>query len=198
MADFSAHAFLPEDEPPEGQPPGTDANAEEGPQPEPPFKVVTFCWSPLGKMRIEGSRKGLSALTFVTQAEASQNDEQPPKWVGQTILQLSEYFAGKRRSFAIPLDTLGTPFQQSVWKELQQIPFGRTMTYGQLAQRLADHRSTRAVASANARNPVAIIVPCHRVLGADGKLTGYAHGLQRKRWLLEHEIRVSGQLSLGF
>jgi methylated-DNA-[protein]-cysteine S-methyltransferase len=101
--------------------------------------------------------------------------------------QLKEYFAGKRREFALPLRLDGTEFQQRVWGELTKIPFGETRSYGQLAKRLNNPNGSRAVGLANGRNPIAIIVPCHRVIGADGSLTGYGGGLPRKRWLLAHE-----------
>ena len=101
--------------------------------------------------------------------------------------QLGEYFAGERRSFDLPLGARGTGFQQLVWRALTQIPCGETWTYGQLAHAIGRPSASRAVGAANARNPIAIIVPCHRVIGASGELTGYAGGMAAKRWLLEHE-----------
>lgn len=101
--------------------------------------------------------------------------------------QLEEYFAGSRTAFDIPLALEGTPFEQRVWEALQRIPYGTTMSYGELARRLGDQSASRAVGTANARNPIPIIVPCHRVIGANGDLTGYGGGLDRKLWLLEHE-----------
>ena len=111
------------------------------------------------------------------------------------VLQLEEYFSGERRSFDLPLDPEGSDFEKQVWMELQQIPFGTTTTYGEIARKLGDPGGSRAVGLANASNPVAIIIPCHRVIGADGGLTGYAGGMHRKRWLLAHE---AGQQNLGF
>jgi methylated-DNA-[protein]-cysteine S-methyltransferase len=105
--------------------------------------------------------------------------------------QLIQYFAGQRRVFELPLAQEGTAFQQQVWNLLMGIPFGKTISYIQLAIQAGDPKSTRAVASANGRNNIAIIVPCHRVIGAKGELTGYAGGLPRKRWLLEHERKVA-------
>ena len=101
--------------------------------------------------------------------------------------QLAEYFAGERQQFDVPLKLAGTPFQQRVWQELVRIPFGTTITYAQLAQRVGKPTASRAVGHANGRNPISIIVPCHRVIGANGKLTGYAGGVEKKQWLLEWE-----------
>src|ERR1700722_6252893 len=106
--------------------------------------------------------------------------------------QLAEYFAGGRQQFDLPLKLAGTPFQQRVWQELVRIPFGTTISYGQLAERVAKPSASRAVGRANGRNPISIIVPCHRVIGADGKLTGYGGGIDKKEWLLEWERRVTG------
>ena len=101
--------------------------------------------------------------------------------------QLSEYFAGRRRNFDVPLAAAGTDFQRRVWNELTQIEFGTTLSYGALAQRLGNPGASRAVGLANGSNPISIIVPCHRVIGANGSLTGYGGGLERKQWLLQHE-----------
>ncbi len=116
----------------------------------------------------------------------------------QTILQLDEYFAGRRKQFSLPLSPAGTAFQQKVWQQLIQIPFAETITYLHVAKRLGNVKSIRAAASANGKNPLAIIIPCHRVVGADGKLTGYAGGLHRKQWLLEHEAKAAGKKSSLF
>ena len=101
--------------------------------------------------------------------------------------QLGEYFEGKRRSFDLSLAPRGTAFQHAVWKQLRAIPYGETISYGTLARRVGNPRAARAVGHANGRNPIAIVIPCHRVIGADGGLVGYAGGLPMKRWLLEHE-----------
>ena len=111
------------------------------------------------------------------------------------VRQLEEYFSDERRSFDLELDPSGSDFEKQVWTELQHIPFGTTTTYGEIARKLGDPGASRAVGLANARNPIAVIIPCHRVIGADGDLTGYAGGMHRKRWLLAHE---SGQASLDF
>jgi len=107
----------------------------------------------------------------------------------ETARQLGEYFAGERTTFDLPLDLIGSEFQRSVWKLLQEIPFGQTISYGEQSRRLGNTKAVRAVAGANGRNPISIIVPCHRVIGSDGSLTGFGGGLNCKRWLLEHESR---------
>lgn len=113
------------------------------------------------------------------------------------IAQLGEYFDGSRTQFDVALDPLGTPFQQDAWRILRTIPFGRTMTYGEQARALGDANKARAVGAANGKNPISIIVPCHRVVGGSGSLTGFAGGLEAKSWLLRHERRLSGVSDLG-
>ncbi|HLN48259.1 MAG TPA: methylated-DNA--[protein]-cysteine S-methyltransferase [Steroidobacteraceae bacterium] len=105
----------------------------------------------------------------------------------QAVRQLREYFEGKRHEFDLPMRLAGTVFQQRVWRSLTEIPYGETWSYGQLAKRIGNPNASRAVGLANGRNPISILVPCHRVIGADGSLTGYGGGLERKRWLLAHE-----------
>jgi methylated-DNA-[protein]-cysteine S-methyltransferase len=104
--------------------------------------------------------------------------------------QLEEYFAGERETFDLDLLPIGTEFQRRVWEELSRIPFGETISYGELARRIGNHKAMRAVGLANGRNPIPIVVPCHRVIGADGSLTGFGGGIERKRWLLAHEARA--------
>ncbi|BAU11511.1 methylated-DNA--protein-cysteine methyltransferase [Leptolyngbya sp. NIES-3755] len=101
--------------------------------------------------------------------------------------QLREYFAHQRQQFNLPLDPIGTAFQKQVWQQLQQIPFGETISYGALANRIGIPTASRAVGAANGRNPISIVVPCHRVIATNGKMTGYAGGIDRKQWLLQHE-----------
>ena len=113
----------------------------------------------------------------------------------ETVNQLQEYFDGKRTDFTFKLNLKGTDFQQKVWRELSKIPFGKTISYLDLAKKLGDPKVIRAAASANGKNPIWIVIPCHRVIGTDGSLTGYAGGLWRKKWLLEHE-NPSNQQSL--
>lgn len=152
--------------------------------------------SPVGELRLVASDTGLAALIWKVhrhEALPGQTQEHDPQ---HSILldaerQLNEYFSGQRTEFTLPLDLRGTPFQQRVWAELQHIPYGETCSYLDIARRLGDEKATRAVGSANGRNPVSIIVPCHRVIGANGKLTGYGGGMERKHWLLEHETRAT-------
>jgi len=107
--------------------------------------------------------------------------------------QLREYFKGKRKEFSVPLVTPGTDFQQAVWKNLKKIPFGTTLSYGEQAKNLKSIKSARAVAQANSSNRIAILIPCHRIIGSDGSLVGYGGGLERKKWLLNHERKFSGK-----
>jgi methylated-DNA-[protein]-cysteine S-methyltransferase len=123
--------------------------------------------------------------------EPAENPDGPP--FAAAARQLREYFAGERTAFDLDLALNGTEFQRRVWTALQGIPYGQTISYGQLADRLGQPSASRAVGLANGKNPVGIIVPCHRVVGADGGLTGYGGGIERKRFLLAHEQRVSGQ-----
>ncbi len=115
--------------------------------------------------------------------------------LNETVMQLTSYFDGKRTGFNLPIDPPGTVFQRTVWNELMKIPYGKTLSYTQLALRCGDVKKLRAVAAANAANPIAVIIPCHRVLGSMGQLTGYAWGLDRKEWLLNHE-QYKNQISL--
>lgn len=110
--------------------------------------------------------------------------------------QLQEYFAGQRQQFDLPLLAVGTGFQRQVWAELSRIPFGQTISYGELARRIGNANAMRAVGLANGRNPIPIVVPCHRVIGANGSLTGFGGGIERKRWLLQHEARSTTTLRL--
>ncbi len=110
-----------------------------------------------------------------------------PEELKEAVLQLQDYFDGKRKEFTFAINPIGSEFQKKVWQELLHIPFGKTCSYLELSKKLGDVKAIRAVASANGKNPLWIVVPCHRVIGSDGSLTGYAGGLWRKKWLLEHE-----------
>lgn len=150
----------------------------------------TFYESPLGAILLTGTSTHLRGLFFVGQKR--ERPVPPGSIAGDApfelvIGQLKDYFAGKPMSFDVPLEMEGTPFQQNVWRALQMIPRGQTMTYSQLAKSIGNPAAVRAVALANACNRISIIIPCHRVIGADGSLTGYAGGLDRKRWLLDME-----------
>ena len=145
--------------------------------------------SPIGKLKLVASDKGLVAILWEKDSPRRVRldelvaDEQHPVLV-ETERQLGQYFAGKRKTFSIALDMRGTRFQKDVWEALVAIPFGETRSYGQLAKQLGNPRASRAVGAANGRNPVSIIVPCHRVIGSSGKLTGFAGGLDAKAHLL--------------
>lgn len=145
---------------------------------------TAFIQSPLGITKIVGDENGISVISILSEGELTKKI---PKQLQECVDQLQEYFEGQRRDFDFKLNPQGTDFQQKVWQELVNIPFGKTMSYLDLSKKLGDVKAIRAVASANGRNPLWIVVPCHRVIGTDGSLTGYAGGLWRKKWLLEHE-----------
>ena len=140
--------------------------------------------SPIGRLIAGADDGGLFLLGFHLRHEptASKNAV-----LEETERQLSEYFSGQRQHFDIPLTLAGTEFQRTVWNSLLQIPYGTTRSYGQQAETIGMRDAVRAVGAANGENPIAIVIPCHRVIGSDGKLTGYGGGLWRKKWLLEHE-----------
>ena len=145
--------------------------------------------SPVGDLVLLSSGEGLSGLYFGHRIgrEGLPDDNRRSAVLNAAETQLAEYFAGSRKRFEIPLDARGTPFQQSVWEQLRQIPHGQTASYGDLARNLGKPGAMRAVGLANGANPISIIVPCHRVIGADGSLTGFGGGLEIKQQLLEHE-----------
>ncbi|MET0634921.1 MAG: methylated-DNA--[protein]-cysteine S-methyltransferase [Chitinophagaceae bacterium] len=158
---------------------------------------TTYYQSPLGKLRINGTTGCITGVNFEDGESAVEADNDLPPLLINCVDQFIQYFNGDRKRFELPLDQAGTSFQQAVWTELLAIPFGRTISYIQLAIRQGDPKATRAVAAANGRNNIAIIIPCHRVIGANRALTGYAGGIWRKKWLLDHEARIShGVLSL--
>lgn len=144
--------------------------------------------TPLGLLKIEGNDDGLTAVVFSD--EVQQTTTQIPLKLRDAVGQLQEYFDSKRHSFDLPLNPKGSDFQKRVWQHLQSIPYGKTKSYQSIANELGDPKVIRAAASANGKNPIAVIIPCHRVIGSDGSLTGYAGGLHRKKWLLEHESPV--------
>jgi methylated-DNA-[protein]-cysteine S-methyltransferase len=145
---------------------------------------TTYIKTPLGIAKIIGDEMGISVISV---SDAGELSKTIPTVLQEAISQINDYFEGKRTDFTFKLNPSGTPFQQKVWKGLLDIPFGKTMSYLELSKKLGDVKAIRAVASANGKNPLWIVVPCHRVIGADGSLTGYAGGLWRKKWLLEHE-----------
>ena len=152
--------------------------------------------SPVGILTLSASPRGLTGVQFendiverfvVAESFSAKEREQSAGYIATAEAQLSEYFARQRTEFAVQLDLLGTPFQVEVWKSLARIPYGETTSYGQQAKWVGRPAAVRAVGGANGRNPVAIVLPCHRVVGANGSLTGFGGGLERKIWLLEHE-----------
>jgi methylated-DNA-[protein]-cysteine S-methyltransferase len=141
--------------------------------------------TPLGITEIQGDENGISKIYI--RDEDVEITSKIPSELKEAAIQLQEYFEGKRTHFTIFLHPSGTEFQKKVWQELLNIPFGKTCSYLELSKKLGDVKAIRAVAAANGKNPLWIVVPCHRVIGSDGSLTGYAGGLWRKKWLLEHE-----------
>jgi AraC family transcriptional regulator of adaptative response/methylated-DNA-[protein]-cysteine methyltransferase len=166
--------------------------------------LINRLTTPLGPMFICASEKGICLLEFVDRRmlESEFKDLQrlfkaniiagENEHIKQTKMEIDEYFEGNRRAFDVSLDTPGTDFQKSIWKSLLKIPYGFTATYQQQAYDISNPNAVRAVASANGHNRVAIIIPCHRVIGKGGKMTGYGGGIERKRWLIEHEKRNAG------
>jgi len=153
--------------------------------------------SPVGLLTIVVSHEGVRAVLWpndnpkrVPIVDAADQPDHPI--IAAATKQLDEYFAGDRQDFDLPLDPVGTEFQQSAWRSLRTIPYGTTVSYGEQAERMGDKRKARAVGAANGRNPISIVVPCHRVVGAGGELTGFAGGVESKAWLLDHEWSVLG------
>ncbi len=158
--------------------------------------VTTTIDTPVGPLTLQAGTRGLRRVMWLGEhAERLADDAHAAGGrnpaaeavLAAAVTQLREYFAGTRHEFDLPLDPVGTPFQQQVWQVLRGIPYGETISYGEQARRLGDVRKSRAVGAANGKNPLGIIVPCHRVVGSDGKLTGFAGGLENKAWLLQLE-----------
>lgn len=141
--------------------------------------------TPLGTATISGSEEGIASVSIINDATATSEDI--PKELQECVAQLQAYFNGERHDFDLKLNPKGTDFQKKVWQKLVEIPYGKTVSYLDLSKQLGDPKAIRAVASANGKNPLWVIVPCHRVIGSDGSLVGYAGGLHRKQWLLNHE-----------
>ncbi|MFC0775651.1 methylated-DNA--[protein]-cysteine S-methyltransferase [Terrimonas alba] len=153
---------------------------------------TTYYHSPVGILKISGTPEFISEISFhdATQKQPGSKKEMPSLLI-QCVEQLIQYFNGERRVFDFPINQPGTAFQQETWNCLMTIPYGKTISYLQLAIKTGDPKATRAVASANGKNNIAIVVPCHRVIGANRELIGYGGGLWRKKWLLEHEMKVA-------
>ena len=157
--------------------------------------LINLCYteleSPIGRVFVQADGEAVTGLYLPGHkgwaggpADGSRRSDQSLKSVRT---QLAEYFAGERQEFDVPLKSTGTPFQERVWRALLEIPYGTTISYAELARRVGQPTASRAVGAANGRNPISILVPCHRVVGANGQLTGYGGGLEAKRWLLEWE-----------
>jgi len=155
--------------------------------------IYTTIPSPVGKLTLSAVNGRLTGVLFEDNRyppdrEGWRRDDADPTLLAARQ-QLEQYFAGARREFELPLSSKGTEFQQKVWSALGQIPFGETRSYGEQARLVGDYKAVRAVGMANGKNPIPIIVPCHRVIGADGSMTGFGGGIERKKWLLAHEAR---------
>ncbi|CAM1351578.1 Methylated-DNA--protein-cysteine methyltransferase [Tenacibaculum crassostreae] len=156
---------------------------------------TTYYKTPIGIAKIEGDENGIQSISVLDENTSTiiNSTEEIPTCLQKCVTQLDEYFNGNRKEFNLKLNPKGTAFQQSVWNELVNIPFGSTRTYLEQTKQLGDVKAIRAVASANGKNPIWIVIPCHRVIGSDGSLTGYAGGVWRKKWLLEHESGAKQQ-----
>lgn len=152
---------------------------------------ICYMETPLGIAKIEGDADGISSVSVLDETIAIS--ETIPPELQECATQLNAYFSGSLKDFQLKLNPKGTEFQKRVWKALETIPYGKSCSYFELSKRLGDVKAIRAVASANGKNPLWIIVPCHRVIGSDGSLTGYAGGLHRKAWLLNHESDAKQQ-----
>ena len=158
-------------------------------------KLYSYCESPIGPLLLYGTQEVLQGLFFSTGKKAKGAD---PHWrrsdeaFKQVAQQLGEYFAGQRRVFDLPIEPQGTRFQRDVWQALREIPYGQTRSYADIARQIGNPKAVRAVGSANGNNPIAIVVPCHRVIGSNGSLTGFGGGLDSKRFLLALEADASG------
>jgi methylated-DNA-[protein]-cysteine S-methyltransferase len=155
-----------------------------------------FTFSPLGWIRVRSSDSAILEIHFLQEKESKpmpgRDDSNGPTVLRTCLSELDSYFSGDLKQFTVAISPEGTPFQTKVWMALQQIPYGHSITYQTLARRLGDLKSIRAAAAANGKNPLAILIPCHRVIGSDGSLTGYAGGLWRKAKLLELEHQTAG------
>ena len=161
--------------------------------------VHTTMDSPVGELTIVATDNGIRAIIWPDDDSArvplGESTRDPAHHVlAAAVTQLAEYFAGDRQEFDLPLDPSGSDFQRQAWVALREIPYGETISYGEQAERLGDRNKARAVGAANGKNPISIVVPCHRVIGSSGSLTGFAGGLDAKNWLLDHERRNSGQI----
>jgi methylated-DNA-[protein]-cysteine S-methyltransferase len=154
------------------------------------MKIHTaYYYSPIGLIEITGNEDGLLSLYF--KDEKIENSTKIHPSLKECVYQLDEYFNGIRKEFGLKLNLQGTEFQKKVWKQLEKIHFGKTKSYLQISKQIGDSNATRAVGKANGSNPISILIPCHRVIGSNGKLIGYGGGLWRKEWLLNHEKNIT-------
>ncbi|WP_430399750.1 methylated-DNA--[protein]-cysteine S-methyltransferase [Flavobacterium sp.] len=151
---------------------------------------TVFINTPLGTAKIKGDENGICLVSVLQEGEISKKI---PLELKSAVKEINEYFQGNRKHFTFLMNPRGTDFQKKVWKALLEIPYGKTVSYLDLSKQVGDVKAIRAVASANGKNPLWIVVPCHRVIGSDGSLTGYAGGLWRKKWLIDHENPVKQQ-----
>lgn len=149
---------------------------------------ITYYHSPIGILQLEATEKAIIGVNFVEEETRAAHTN---ALLDDCAKQLEEYFNGTRQRFSLPIDSKGTNFQQHVWQALQSIPYAHTQSYKDVAETLKHPKAVRAVGNANNKNKISVIVPCHRVVGSNGKLTGYAGGLWRKEWLLEHEKKFA-------
>jgi methylated-DNA-[protein]-cysteine S-methyltransferase len=152
------------------------------------FSHIDYVSSPIGTICLRASGKGITDVFFIDESAEEQFSKNPI--INKCKMQLNEYFEGKRKVFDVELDLYGTSFQKLVWHELISIQFGNSISYLSLAAKLGNKNKIRAVANANAQNKIALLIPCHRVIGSNGELVGYSGGLWRKKWLLEHEEKI--------
>jgi methylated-DNA-[protein]-cysteine S-methyltransferase len=146
---------------------------------------MAYYQSPIGAVEIVGTHDKIVALNFVDKTRSG--DDELPITLVECVRQIDEYFNAKRRAFSLKLSMQGTDFQNTVWHQLLNVPYGKTVSYGEIAATIGKPTACRAVGAANGKNPISIIVPCHRIIGSNGSLTGYGGGLWRKEWLLKHE-----------
>ncbi len=152
--------------------------------------------TPIGYLELSTDNDSLLSVSFVEFNRQSSVFQ--PDILRESARQINEYFEGKRKEFSLNLQPAGTDFQMKVWGEVKKVPFGATASYLDIAKQTGSKNNTRAVGLANGKNPIPIIIPCHRIIGTNGKLTGYAGGLERKKWLLQHEMQYSGRRGLLF
>ncbi|HEX6192896.1 MAG TPA: methylated-DNA--[protein]-cysteine S-methyltransferase [Chitinophagaceae bacterium] len=157
-----------------------------------PEEFTTYYHSPVGQLKITGTEHYIIEVAFEDRSKKAEGTKKNiPPMIINCVEQLIQYFNGQRRQFELPLHQEGSPFQQEVWALLAAIPYGKTISYLELARKTGDAKASRAVASASGKNNIAIVIPCHRVIGSNKELVGYGGGLWRKKWLLDHELKIA-------